>query len=389
MDDALVARWLDGDSNASTAVRNAIRSTAERVLSHPALAPVVSPQAAAELSDDDRRRDLTSRLAQEVMRRRAANASQVKALAIMAASRHAVDAMQAAWPKSGESHLPAQVTVSMALSPAGLAAPMREAAAGHLEECKRCADAIKVVDRIVRTQEVTLEDTRREELVEQAALAEARAAASERELRKRRAAARSGDDSAPKNSRRRPDRDARGGGLPAWVYGAVAVLVGAVAVGVWRSRSATPSGPTGPVPGVAALADQSPPKIGRLGDLPSEVQFAVGDLASGDCRTAAGRFRSARSQAPDKPRLYVLEAGAFLCAGDSRKAMRALDDLDGQAAAGALTVPPSASWYRAQAQLLEGDAGGALVSLSDARIHDARHREQATAQTRAIEKLLR
>ena len=152
MDDALVARWLDGDANASTAVRNAIRSTAERVLSHPALAPVVGPQAAAELADDDRRRDLTSRLAQEVMRRRAANAAQVKALAIMAASRHAVESMQAAWPKTGESHLPAQITVSMALSPGGLAPKMREAAESHLRDCKRCADAIKVVDRIVRTQ---------------------------------------------------------------------------------------------------------------------------------------------------------------------------------------------------------------------------------------------
>ena len=100
MDDALVARWRAGDAKASTAVRNAIRSTAERVLSHPALDGAVGPQAAAELEDDDRRRDVTARLAQDVMRRKASNAAQVKALAIMAASRHAVEAMQSAWPKT-------------------------------------------------------------------------------------------------------------------------------------------------------------------------------------------------------------------------------------------------------------------------------------------------
>jgi hypothetical protein len=393
MDDALVARWRDGDAKASTAIRNAIRSTAERVLSHPALDGVLGPQAAMELQDDDRRRDLTARLAQEVMRRQAANAAQVKALAIMAASRHAVEAMQSAWPKTDDAHLPAQVTVSMALAPGGLAPRVREAAERHLEGCKRCAGAIHVVDRIVRTQEATVQDTRREDLVAEAARAEAQAAEESRqrarEARRRRAEAKA-DKKEPKPSpRRRPDRDAQKKGMPAWVFAVVAVAVVGAGVWYWMSRGGGPAGPSGPVPGVVALADQSPPEVGRLADLPPDVQFAVGDLANGDCRTAAGRFRSARAQAPDKGRLYVLEAGAFVCAGDSRKAQRALDDLDGMIAEKGGSVPRSASWFRAQAQLLEGDAGGALVSLSDARINDPKHRQKAAEQTKAIEALLR
>lgn len=391
MDDALVARWRDGDAKASTAIRNAIRSTAERVLSHPALDGVVGPQAASELSDDGRRRELTARLAKDVMRRQAANAAQVKALAIMAASRHAVEAMQSAWPKTDDGHLPAQVTVSMALSPAGLAPRVREAAERHLENCKRCRDAIHVVDRIVRTQEATVEDTRREDLVAEAARAEARAAdvarQKAREARKRRS---EGKAVKSKPKRRKLDRDPERKRLPAAVYGLVALAVVGGGVWLWMGRDgggATEK--TGPVAGVAALADQSPPEVGRLADLPPEVQFAVGDLASGDCRTAAGRFRSARAQAKDKARLYVLEAGAFVCAGDSRKAKRALDDMDDMTAEKGGMVPHSASWFRAQAQLLDGEAAAALISLSDARINDPKHREQAAEQVRAIEALLR
>lgn len=397
MDDALVARWRDGDANASTAIRNAIRSTAERVLSHPALDGVVGPQAAMELADDDRRRELTARLAQAVMRRPATNAAQVKALAIMAASRHAVEAMQTAWPKTEDAHLPPQVAVSMALSPAGLAARVREAAERHLSDCKRCGDAIHVVDRIVRTQEATVGDTRREDLIAEAAREDARAAEDARqkarEARKRRAEAKAKaerGESKPATKTRRLDRDPERRGLPAVVYGAVALAVVGGGLWLWMGRNGVgPAGPSAPIPGLAEIADQSPPEVGRLADLPPEVQFAVGDLAAGDCRTAAGRFRSARAQAKDKARLYVLEAGAFVCAGDSRKALRALDDMDEMIAEKGGGAPASASWFRAQAQLLEGDAGGALVSLSDARINDARHRDQAAEQARAIEALAR
>ena len=391
MDDVLVARWRDGDAKASTAIRNGIRSIAERVLSHPALDGVVGPQAAAELADDGRRRELTARLAKDVMRRQAANAAQIKALAIMAASRHVVEALQSGWPKTDEAHLPPQVTVSMALSAAGLAPRVREAAERHLANCKRCADAIHVVDRIVRTQEATVDDTRREDLVAEAARADARAAEvsrqKAREARKRRAEAKAGGSS-PK--RRNRDRDQARKRLPAAVYGLVGLAVVAGGVWLWMDRSDDGRpGPVGPVAGLAAIADRSPPDVGRLADLPPEVQFAVGDLANGDCRTAAGRFRSARSQAGDKARLYVLEAGAFVCAGDSRKALRALKDMDAMIADKGGSVPRSASWFRAQAQLMDGDAGSALISLSDARINDPKHREKAAEQTRAIERLIR
>jgi hypothetical protein len=385
MDDALVARWRDGDAKATTAVRNATRSIAERVLSHPALADALGPQALMRLQSDERRRDITAEIAAEVMKRRADNAAQLTAMSLLVAGRYAVEAMHEGWPKTDEAHVPAQIAVSLALAPNGIAPRVKEAAERHLAGCKRCSDAIRVVDRIVKTQEAVDHDTEHEALIEEAARVEARLEA-ERSRRAERPRSKPRPAAPAPAPARKTHRDPPKKRLhPAfYAIGLVAVVGG----GVWYARrggGGSGAGLDRTVDGLAEIADRSPPEVGRLADLPPEVQFAVGDLANGDCRTAAGRFRSARQKVPDEPRLYVLEAGAQICAGDARKAGGALDDLDALVAEKGGELPRHTYWYRAQVALLRNEADAALLALGDTRLHDAKHRDQAAAQVRAIE----
>jgi hypothetical protein len=388
MDDALVSRWRDGDAKATTAVRNGVRTIAERVLSHSGLSGVVGPQAAARLQSGDQRRELTADVAREVMARRGDNAAQVTAMTLMVAGRHAVESMQEGWPKSDESHLPAQVSVTLALAPHGVAPRIKEAADRHLESCRRCVEALRVIERIVRTQEAMDHGTTHDELVNEAARAEARLASGER-----------AGPSAPPRRRppkrsatpRKVDRDTDSKRVPIAFLAVPFVALLGLGGWLWMSRDKGADGdglPAGPVKGLAAIADRSPPEVENLSDLPPEVQFAVGDLASGDCRTASTRFRSARSSAPDEPRLFVLEAGALVCAGDGRRALRALTALDELVVEKGGETPRGAHWYRAQANLLGGNASAALLALNDTRLHDPKHRKLAAAQISAVEAAL-
>ena len=131
------------------------------------------------------------------------------------------------------------------------------------------------------------------------------------------------------------------------------------------------------------IADQTPPEVSRVSDLPPEVQFAVSDLTTGNCQTAAGRLRLARKKQPEEPRLFILEAGSYVCAGDGRKALSVFDELDSAVEAGA-RLPVVAHWFRAQAYLLAGEAEPALEQLELAIVHDPKHRKAADAQVQAL-----
>jgi hypothetical protein len=94
-------------------------------------------------------------------------------------------------------------------------------------------------------------------------------------------------------------------------------------------------------------------------------------------------MRSARSQQPDAARLYVLEAASQVCAGDAKKALAALSDLDSMLDGRA---PPKAShWYRAQAHLLRGEGVEALKALGDTITHDPKHRKEADRLRTAVQ----
>jgi glutaredoxin len=390
MNDELMQRWRDGDAKAATAVRNAVRSVAERVLSHPALLAAAGPTSSARLRRDDLRRELTAQIAKEVLSRRADNATQLTAMALMVAGRHAVTALQENHPPTNDAHLPPPVAVTLALAPGGLVGRVREAADRHLEHCPHCKNDLRLLERVVAAHEAAdPEGPEHEELVEEASRMDALFAEAEADLRgslKREA-------SAPAPARR-PTRGSTRRVLPGnspekprrpWVF--AIPLVALVGVGVWVYQSGGGGAlPGAPIPALSALADQTPPEVARISDLPPEVQFAVSDLAKGDCRTAAGRVRSARNKRPDEPRLFLIEGAAFVCAGDASKALGVFDDLDALLADAA--PPRAVHWYRAQAHLLKGEGALAVALLELAITHDPKHREAAQAQLSRVRQMV-
>jgi len=112
-------------------------------------------------------------------------------------------------------------------------------------------------------------------------------------------------------------------------------------------------------PGVAAIADRTPPPPPDAATLPEDADSAAVDLVRGDCELAARRFGTARSRHPDDPTLAWYEATSWVCAGDGTRASQALDAY--LAAGGADTA--DLIWYQAQARLLQGDIAGARDRL--------------------------
>lgn len=388
MDDALIQEWRGGQPHATTAVRNAVRSTAERVLGHPLLLQHAGPRTLARLRSEEERREATQAVATEVMSRRVTTAAQLSAMSRMVAARVAVEALQESHPPGEAAHLPAPVAVSHALAPDGLLPRVRDAAARHLERCSHCANDQRILKAIAAAlvEPVSIEPLPAAEPAPAAdvdALYAAAAADLGAGARPRpRPAGSSKARSKPARVLPDPEPEPR----RAWVGFAV-LTAGIAALGVWLALGGdAPVLPSARNPALAELADRSAPDVGRLRDLPGEVQFAVADLASGDCRTAAARMRAARSQQPDAARLYVLEAASQICAGDGKSALAALADmdsmLDGQR-------PPKAShWYRAQAHLLRGEGTQALAALGETVAHDPKHRKEADQQRTDIQGML-
>jgi hypothetical protein len=400
MDDALVERWASGDPIARTALRNAIRSTAERVLGHPAFLKAIGPEERGKYASEDKRRELTAAIADQVMRQSPATSGQVKAVALMTAGRLAVEALQNGRPvaQDGSRHLPPAIVMQLTLVPDSVNPRLKEAADRHLSGCAQCREDLRTMDRIVRTLDAVDHQTSRAELAEEAAhvqkalddtvdLQAAMRSAMEDARDERRAklqarAQKSGGSKKvlPGRSKERPQS-----ALRIWLPLVVVVMVAGGAL--WAFSGDEPSTSSAePVQGVKALADLSPPEVARIEELPGQVQQVVAEFGAGDCRTAAGRMRGIVRENPDLPRLRLLEGAAWVCAGYGTKAgriLQPLSELDVTA-----NRPRQVWWYLAQSQLLQGDAQGALESLTRAQQEDPRHRGRAKAQVAQIQAAL-
>ena len=389
MDNELIQRWRDGDVKATTAVRNSVRSMAERVLSHSAVLAGAGPSAGARLRRPEKRRELTAEIAQEVMRRRVDNAAQLSAMSLMVAGRHAIAALQESHPQGDDAHLPPQVAVTYALAPNGLMPRVREAAERHLERCRYCAADLRILARVVAAIEAGETEGWSTERPPRTGLLGSRGSSPEvqADLQGKpsgrpasKPKARPPAKSVGRCSRERGQRSERS----PWVFAVPAVAL--LGLGAWMATGEK-ANPIDALGGVSTaqlrqIADQTPPEVSRVSDLPPEVQFAVSDLTTGNCQTAAGRLRLAR-EAAEEPRLFILEAGSYVCAGDGRKALSVFDELDSAVEAGA-RLPVVAHWFRAQAHLLAGEAGPALEQLELAIVHDPKHRKAADAQVQAL-----
>ena len=130
-----------------------------------------------------------------------------------------------------------------------------------------------------------------------------------------------------------------------------------------------------PEPLLVALAETDAPRAFFDEGLPSSAEGGMMNLARGDCQTAAANFRTARRGAPEQARLWVLEGGAFVCAGLPAEARSVLE------AAGEQQEPSRLRWwYLAQACLMQGDAACAADALHHTIAEDPRHERRAEAQ---------
>jgi len=393
MDDSLVERWQGGDDAARVAVRNGIRGIAERMLGHPGLHRALGRNSGSSLLVEDSRREVTAAIAAEVMKRGAPNGAQLTAMALIVSGRHAVEELQSGRAVAEEAHLPAQSVVTYALAERGMTVRVRQAVEGHLSKCGACSDDVRILRNVVRNQEAAGEDLGQVDAefvreareaapdvgpalaaqireAQEAATAEIAAEAVERLAR------------VPARPRMKVQRDPRRAERPSGLRLALPVLAMVAAIaGVWWFTTGSQQIEARVDDRYRAVADRTPPTVRKTSSLPEGTDAAIDAMVSGDCITAAGLLRGIRRSSPDVPRLYTLEGAAWLCAGDGRKGIQVMNELESRG----LELPRSFHWTRGQLHLLEGDGHAAFLDLSEAQLRDPNHREQAGAQLGRIQ----
>ena len=366
MDDALVARWREGDPTATTAVRNGIRTVAERMLGHTTLRGVASTKARKVAEDEGQRREVTADIAREVMVRGGATAADVTAITIMVTARKLVELLRFERPFTGETHLPPQVAVSYALAPDSLPKPSQEAAQKHTDECTGCAEDVRIVGAVVRANPnpdpiprpvapptpagPSVNDMSRDMAAIEAAATAERPERTERRRKEppppRETAARRAA-----NAEREP-ADRR-----AWTTLAILAVASIVGFGFWRVHNRNLRYEKRME--IAQLVPREVPSLAMYGAASRNPDYdGIADaLDRGDCETAADLARTLRKRGGGGSEIYRVEAAAWVCVGD------------GSAAVEAIRAAPTFGdpWLAAQAHFLRGDVDVGLDSLDRAQ----------------------
>jgi len=364
MDDALVARWREGDPTATTAVRNGIRTVAERMLGHTTLRGVTSTKARKVAEDEGQRREVTADIAREVMVRGGATAADVTAITIMVTARKLVELLRFERPFTGETHLPPQVAVSYALAPDSLPKPSQEAAQKHTDECTGCAEDVRIVGAVVRANPTpdpmprpvappppagpSVDDMSRD-------MAELDAAAAKPERTERRRK----EPPPPRETaaRRAANAEREPADRRAWTTLAVLAVASIVGMGLWRVHTRNVRYEKRME--IAQLVTREVPSLAMFGAASRRAEYdgIAEALDRGDCASAADLARTLRENGGGGSEIYRVEAAAWVCVGD------------GSAAVAAVEAAPTFGdpWIAAQAHFLRGDVDLGLDSLDRAQ----------------------
>ena len=375
MDYPLIERHLSGEADATQELRGEIRTLAMRILAHDAYGV---PTAAD-------RRKLATEIETEVLELGGTLPAHFVNSALLVTNRRGIERRRTE-REEDEGHLPAQVLVTYALRPTELAGPARKAVSHHLGECAFCRGDIErtkiatretmspapapepSADPLIADSEVGA-DIGIEEAAEAAlrGLTTAPSAPSTPRPRQQRRGVRSARRG-PQTEKRKPRR---------WPW-----VIGLVAMGAWfwTQREAPHTG--GKMirnPALAQLASLNIPSSLTFEGLPLDAEGPYDDLMSGDCDTAAARFRTSRKRHPQVGRVWLFEGIAALCGGDHRTAATVLDEAR-------LLMPTSEpAWWRAQTALIAGDEDVAIEALEWVAEYDVTKRREANALIRAVE----
>lgn len=334
MDAELIGRMLEGESEATLAVRNHLRTVATRVLTAPQWGLTEGPELTRAEQD----------AAAEAINFRPATPVSLAVAAMASASRIALEKARHKEGHSGTEHPDARLVVALALQTASAAQANNLKA--HMERCPVCRRHMEMTQHAVKS--AASATAAAEKLVAEGhdphgLEAAMQAAAAEDEARARK----------PPRPRPPPPEPAKGSLSALFPLLIVFAFLGYFA---YRHDQLTPEEATWLV---AELLPPEIPPTSRAEQYGGTAREGLLAMREGDCRDAANRLKSAVKHDPDDLYLRYYEGLAYVCQRKGPEAVEALSEVRDQAA----DPPFGLDWWLGQALLLNGDLDAGLATL--------------------------
>ncbi len=341
-----------------------IEDIVDRVLSYPGFG----------IHDPLLRRALTRATVAEVEAQGLLDRHKREFVAIREACRKSLDHLRPEYPtQEPAQHIPTGVMVSLALTPAAMAAPTLEAATAHLKTCQTCQAHMDLIRNAATHVAGTLLAGAVEQEIGEPELGQAARLGP----RKIPGASTSAPSSAPGRkpklstkplhrseatlrTRRGPGRfPSKSEPYPRARILVLTLLILVMAIGFfWLKHD---SGKQDLVSHVADLARLELPPLPRIRDRPPQLEDAFLEMERGAWGNASRRFRIFRKRQPQQWIGWYYEGLCWLQVGKADSAREALE-VAYQLADDHRVVT---AWYLAQAALLQGDLDRALQMLSE------------------------
>ncbi len=340
MDELLVQRFKSGDAAAVTAMRNQLRAMAARVLSSPRWE-----------FDTAERQELEREAALQGLNTIAKTAVQYVFVVLRAAGKRAIVRLREREGLRGEGHPDPVVMANVAMGTAKEG--QKEVLEEHFEDCPHCRLHYDILEEAIRGA------TKAQQAAQTVVPVPAPAPTTPQAPRptspkpprpKRRNKGAEAKRRKARRKRRLRAKPKSGGLIP------LLILAAAVAAGIWHQLQPTEEQQRWTMAGL--LPDELPP-ASRADKYEGTVKRSIQSAASGDCRSAGNKLHIASKKAPDDLWLHYYEGMAYVCARDGRKAVLALEYVDGMTT----DLPWGFTWWLGQAYLLDLQVEQGLVVL--------------------------